>query len=341
MPSDDLLEHAKSDQDFYALLGEGIHPSSAENDIRRAYRRTALKHHPDKNKDDPEAVNKFHALQIAFDVLSDPAAKAAYDNARIAREAKKRQKALFEGKRRSMMEDLERRESGVFKRKRDEVDAEEKLEMELRRLQEDGRRRRMEREEALRKEARADMEGDVEVPPEKSNGNAQESEESSSASRGGISVPEIQRTVKVRWVRDGMGESLDKERLSELFSRFGTLESALVLKDRKIRLGESKKKKLVGVGILVFSSIVGAHAAIEDASNGDGLRKVPSFASFSSAKFGTPVSSPFGKAVGTPSLEEITLIRLKNAEKKRLEEKIRREEAEATAAIATNGSQAA
>jgi DnaJ family protein C protein 17 len=61
---------------------------------------------------------------------------------------------------------------------------------------------------------------------------------------------------------------------------------------------------------------------------GDGLRKVPSFASFKSASFNTPVNSPFSKSINSPSLEEITMIRLKNAEKKRLEEKIRREEAE-------------
>lgn len=401
MSAEDLLEHAKSDQDFYALLGEGIHPGSAEGDIRRAYRRTALKHHPDKNKDDSDAVNKFHALQIAFDVLSDPAAKAAYDNARLAREHKKRQREVFEGKRRTMMEDLERRESGALKRKRDEADAEEALERELRRLQEDGRRRRMEREEALRKEVQqgASEETSASKPP----GDTQPSP-MQKAPRGGTDVPEIQRTVKVRWMREGAGELLDKDKLSHMFSSFGNIESAFILKDRKVRLGDGKKKQLFGNGVIVFKSVVGAHKAVEDAkknttgaweaiesvdwaegkepdclanlsiasppppgdgnhdrtenvstpkkppngslnhfpglgsqpatpastktTGGDGLRKMPSFASFKST---TPVSSPFTKSVNSPSLEEITMIRLKNAEKKRLEEKIRREEAEAAA----------
>jgi DnaJ family protein C protein 17 len=407
MPGDDLLEHAKSDQDFYALLGESIHPGSAENDIRRAYRRTALKHHPDKNQDDLDAVNKFHALQIAFDVLSDPGAKAAYDNARVAREAKKRQASMFEGRRRTMMEDLERRESGAFKRKRHEMEAEEVLERELRRLQEDGRRRRMEREEALRKEVNGEG-----VSGEESEGKEESAQSTQTRTlNGGTNVPEIQRTVKVRWLKDGAGENLDKERLSQMFSSFGKVESAFIMKDRKVRLGENQKKRLVGNGVIVFVSVVGAHAAVEDSkklsgdewdaiesvewaegkepdfalpskllasnpkdstrkdeasaastpkktppesrrafpgldsnpstplsakskdggSKGDGLRKVPSFGSFASAKFNTPVSSPFGKSLGSPSLEEITLIRLKNAEKKRLEEKIRREEAEAAA----------
>jgi DnaJ family protein C protein 17 len=407
MPSDDLLEHAKSDQDFYALLGAGVHPGSAEGDIRRAYRRTALKHHPDKNKDDPDAVIKFHALQIAFDVLSDPAAKAAYDNARLAREHKRRQREVFEGRRRTMMEDLERRESGALKRKRDEAEAEEALERELRRLQEDGRRRRMEREEALRKEVQRGAGTDF--PADASPSSEQTAQ--SKTPVGGTHVPEIQRTVKVRWLREGAGESLDKDRLSEMFSRFGIVESAFTMKDRKVRLGDAKKKKTVGNGIIVFSSIVSAHAAVEDAkkaagaewdviesvewdegkepdiglsekstapsspantlktpeedaastprkppsetrrqfpgldsdpstpfsakstngAGGDGLRKVPSFASFRSANPNTPVTSPFSKGINSPSLEEITMIRLKNAEKKRLEEKIRREEAEAAA----------
>ena len=406
MSAEDLLEHAKSEQDFYALLGEGIHPGSAEGDIRRAYRRTALKHHPDKNKDDPDAVNKFHALQIAFDVLSDPAAKAAYDNARLAREHKKRQREVFEGKRRTMMEDLERRESGALKRKRDEVEAEEALERELRRLQEDGRRRRMEREEALRKEV---LKGEE---TEAANGTGTSDAKATARCKppmGGTNVPEIQRTIKVRWLREGPGESLDKEKLLDMFSKSGKIESALILKDRKLRLGDAKKKQLVGNGVVVFTSIVGAHAAVADAkkhkegawsaiesvewaegrepdiglpassvtsppstnghanasetttpkkppseslkhfpgldsqpstpasakpsngAGGEGLRKVPSFASFKSSSFNTPVSSPFGKGVNSPSLEEITMIRLKNAEKKRLEEKIRKEEAEAAA----------
>lgn len=109
MSTADLKQYAASDHDFYALLGVTFETS--ESDIHRAYRKTALKYHPDKlGKDfDPE---KFHLLQIANDVLSDPAAKAAYDNARNAREQKKRQHELFEGKRRQMKEDLEMRERG-------------------------------------------------------------------------------------------------------------------------------------------------------------------------------------------------------------------------------------
>jgi DnaJ family protein C protein 17 len=150
MAKEDLMEHATSTADFYELLGVTFETS--ESDIRRAYRKTALKYHPDKlGKDfDPE---KFHLLQIANDVLGDPSAKAAYDNARNARLQKQRQNELFEGKRRQMKENLEARERGLgassiggVKRPREASE----IDIEIRRLAEEGRRRRKEMEERMR-----------------------------------------------------------------------------------------------------------------------------------------------------------------------------------------------
>jgi len=261
MPSDDLLDHAKSDQDFYALLGEGIHEGSTQKEISRAYRRSALKHHPDQNPNDPNAVSRFHALQIAYDVLSDPAARAAYDEARRAREARKRHHEMLQGKRRAMKEDLEQRESGAFKRKRDEMEAEERLEQELRRLAEDGRRRRKEREEALKREQAADMQKGSSGDEEAAKTPKSHQEQPGVRETG---VPEISRTVKVRWPREGIGLDLDKQRLEGLFSNFGRVENTLILKDRKMRIGNEGKKRLVATGVIVFQSIVGAHAAVED-----------------------------------------------------------------------------
>jgi DnaJ homolog subfamily C member 17 len=153
MAKDDLMEHVTSTVDFYELLDVTFETS--ESDIRRAYRKTALKYHPDKlGKDfDPE---KFHLLQIANDVLSDPSAKAAYDNARNARLQKQRQNELFEGRRRQMKEELEARERGGVstgaagvKRPREETE----METEVRRLAEEGRRRRQMMEERRKAEA--------------------------------------------------------------------------------------------------------------------------------------------------------------------------------------------
>lgn len=400
MPLDDLKNYATSDTDFYNLLGVTFETS--QKDIDRAWRRTALKYHPDKVGNDPVAKEKFHLAQIGYDLLSDPASKALYDNARSARLQRKRQNDLFEGRRRQMKDDLEARERGVKRPREEHEDDEEKLERELRRLAEDGKRRRKEREYALRKEMQKESENaDVAAhTPESSNGHVD------GATRTQSNVSEIDRTVKVRWPVDGEGGSVAADGVKRIFSKFGPIESADLLNPKLLRLGKKQKKQLAVVCMIQYKSVVGAHTAVEDfpkqngpqwqifdsvfwAANkepdfitahqgnrtaadfapatptpygrtkstyafpssesqqstpagtpkidGGGLKKMPSFASFSSAAFNTPKGSPFGKAMGanSPSLEEMTMIRLKNAEKKRLAAEIERQDREDDAAEAT------
>jgi molecular chaperone DnaJ len=64
-------------QDFYELLG--INKGADEKEIKKAYRRLAMKYHPDRNPDDKAAEEKFKEIQKAYDVLSDPEKKARYD----------------------------------------------------------------------------------------------------------------------------------------------------------------------------------------------------------------------------------------------------------------------
>lgn len=66
--------------DFYKILGLGDDASSAE--IKAAFRRLALKYHPDRNPGDPEAIELFSAIHKAYDVLSDPVKRAEYDSKR-------------------------------------------------------------------------------------------------------------------------------------------------------------------------------------------------------------------------------------------------------------------
>jgi DnaJ family protein C protein 17 len=141
MANNDLLKWVTSDVDFYELLGITFENCS-ESELRRAYRKTALKYHPDKvGKDfDPE---KYELFQAANDVLSDPELKAKYDGHRHAKIQRQRANELFEGKRRQMKEDLEAREKGgVFtaglKRSRED----DEMEQNLRKLAEEGRKRR-------------------------------------------------------------------------------------------------------------------------------------------------------------------------------------------------------
>ena len=64
-------------RDYYEVLGVGRDASADE--VKKSYRRLAMKFHPDRNPDDPEAEEKFKEATEAYDVLTDAEKKAAYD----------------------------------------------------------------------------------------------------------------------------------------------------------------------------------------------------------------------------------------------------------------------
>ena len=64
-------------QDYYAVLG--VPRTATEKDIKTAYRKLARKYHPDVNRDNKEAEEKFKGINEAYEVLSDPAKRKRYD----------------------------------------------------------------------------------------------------------------------------------------------------------------------------------------------------------------------------------------------------------------------
>ena len=64
-------------KDYYEVLGISKSASAAE--IKKAYRKMAIKYHPDKNPDDASAEAKFKEAAEAYEVLSDENKKARYD----------------------------------------------------------------------------------------------------------------------------------------------------------------------------------------------------------------------------------------------------------------------
>jgi len=64
-------------KDYYAILG--ITPDATLADIKKAYRRLARQHHPDKNPGDEHAAGRFRELTEAYELLTDPDRRAAYD----------------------------------------------------------------------------------------------------------------------------------------------------------------------------------------------------------------------------------------------------------------------
>ena len=431
--NEDLKAHAASNQDFYALLD--ISPAAAESEIRRAYRRTALKYHPDKIANPTQVdIDKFHLLQIASDVLSDPSVRQLYDNAREARLRKEREREMMGAAKRKMREDLEARERagagagaqrGVKRSwtsatgagvETDDGDAEAKLQQEIERIARDGRRRRQEAEERLKREI-DEEEKIVQQEEEEARRAADKSSQRVDRSQegGGTNVSELERGVKVRWVREGRGVEWDKDCLATLFAPFGKIESVVTLKDKRQRLGKKREKKTVATGVIIFASIVSAHTAVLDseqkirhhagqadsdwapidsvfwasgtqpdlgngganihsmsppptrppvqeepapskpkfnfpgakAAMSDGASKkpgkAPSFASFSAAAANVPKPPPSeepAQASNAPSMEELTLMRLKNAqrekERKALEEQLRKEDEAEDAAEAAH-----
>jgi len=65
------------EKDFYKILG--VSQQATADEIKKAYRKIAMKYHPDKNPGNKEAENKFKAAAEAYDVLSNPEKKARYD----------------------------------------------------------------------------------------------------------------------------------------------------------------------------------------------------------------------------------------------------------------------
>ncbi|GKX56218.1 chaperone protein DnaJ [Leminorella grimontii] len=64
-------------KDYYEILGVGR--DADEREIKKAYKRLAMKHHPDRNQGDKDSEEKFKEIKEAYEVLTDPQKKAAYD----------------------------------------------------------------------------------------------------------------------------------------------------------------------------------------------------------------------------------------------------------------------
>ncbi len=73
-------------KDLYNILG--VSKNAAENEIKSAYRKLARKYHPDLNKDNKDAAEKFKEISCAYDILGDKEKRKKYDNKEIDADGK-------------------------------------------------------------------------------------------------------------------------------------------------------------------------------------------------------------------------------------------------------------
>ena len=66
-----------ADKDFYEILG--VQKNASDDEIKKSYRKLAMKHHPDRNKDDKESERKFKEVSAAYEILKDSEKRSAYD----------------------------------------------------------------------------------------------------------------------------------------------------------------------------------------------------------------------------------------------------------------------
>ena len=64
-------------KDYYQILG--VEKNASQDEIKSAYRKLAKKYHPDLNKDNPDAADKFKEVNEAYEVLGDEKKRQNYD----------------------------------------------------------------------------------------------------------------------------------------------------------------------------------------------------------------------------------------------------------------------
>ncbi|XP_027781195.2 dnaJ homolog subfamily C member 17 [Marmota flaviventris] len=223
--------------DLYALLG--IEEKAADKEVKKAYRQKALSCHPDKNPDNPRAAELFHQLSQALEVLTDAAARAAYDKVRKAKKQAAERTQKLDEKRKKVKLDLEAREQQAQARGSEEEEESQNtrtLEQEIARLREEGSRQLEEQQKLIQEQIRQDREQRL---------------------RGKVESTECRGTpkLKLKWKCKKEDESqggYSKDVLLHLLQKYGEVLN-LVLSSKK-----------VGTAIVEFATVKAAELAVQN-----------------------------------------------------------------------------
>jgi len=189
--------------DLYELLG--VEVTSDEKTIKKAYRKKALTCHPDKNPDDKKAIELFHQLSDALEVLTDENTRKAYDNVLKARKAQEIRVRAMDAKRQKLKDKLDKGEKLHEQEMEMKMDEEAKLSAEIERLRKEGSRQLEEEQEAMKRQMAEEARIKVADPA------------NSGAAR-----------LKVRWDRKVVSWPYDKDNLVSIFSKYGEVTAVVV-----------------------------------------------------------------------------------------------------------------
>ncbi|XP_052001455.1 dnaJ homolog subfamily C member 17 [Xyrauchen texanus] len=295
--------------DLYALLG--VESTATEKQIKKAYRQRALSCHPDKNPDNPKAADLFHQLSQALEVLTDAAAKAAYDKVRAAKKQAEERNRKLDDKRKKIKLDLETREKWAETQKSEDVKITRTLEEEIARLREEGSRELQEQQRLVREQIEREKDGRL-----------NSFDEHTGAQGNGDVTPKL----KLKWKckkDDASDAGYSHECLQNLFQKYGDVLNILI----------SSKKR--GSAVVEFVSAKAADLAFK---NERGLMGNPLKITWLEGQPAQASHVQTAASIFTPSqsslrserdYESVVLMRLRQAEeRKKLIEQMKREEEE-------------
>ncbi|XP_074853094.1 dnaJ homolog subfamily C member 17 isoform X1 [Carettochelys insculpta] len=224
--------------DLYALLG--IEEKASEKEVKKAYRQKALTCHPDKNPDNPRAEELFHQLSQALAVLTDAAARAAYDKVRKAKKQAAERTQKLDERRKKVKLDLEarEREAQAHVGEEEEVRITRTLEQEIIRLREEGSRQLEEQQKLIQEQIRLERAHQVQG---RQHGNGVE----------GKGTPKL----KLRWKckkDDETKGGYSKEVLLQILQKYGEVLNLVI----------SSKK--TGSAVVEFATVKAAEMAVKN-----------------------------------------------------------------------------
>ncbi|KAM6115059.1 dnaJ homolog subfamily C member 17 [Pterocles gutturalis] len=298
--------------DLYGLLG--ISEKASEKEVKKAYRQKALTCHPDKNPDEPRAAEVFHQLSQALAVLTDAAARAAYDKVRKAKKQAAERTQKLDEKRKKVKLDLEAREREAQTREseEEEIRITRSLEQEIIRLREEGSRQLEEQQRLIREQIR--LEREQQHIPGKQERNGAESK--------------ITPKLKLKWKcrkEDETRGGYSRDVLLQILQKYGDVLNLLI----------SSRK--TGSAVVEFATVKAAEMAVK---NEAGLTNNPLKISWLEGQprnnTGTVLSdstgqprTPQASVVSERDYESLVMMRMRQAaERQQLIEQLKREDEE-------------